>query len=274
MKTLVISWATYREIIRRPLFWMIATAAAIAIYPVSFFLPYNTFGEDTKMVMDLGLAIIMVAGLAVAIFSASVSIAEEIEGKTAITLLCKPIGRRDFIVGKFLGIMIGVGLLFVILSFVYLTTLYFKQGFEIRERGLMEFPTFAQRLPLLLRIIPGIILTYFQVTTLCAISVALSTRLPIHLNVTACIAVLLLGHLSLQLVQAAQTDAQFRGVEFVARVFATVLPCLEFYNVGPAISTEVPISAEYMLWAFLYCLLYSGVAVFAALLMFEDRDLA
>ena len=34
--------------------------------------------------------------------------ADEIEGKTAITLLSKPITRRQFILGKFLGIELGV----------------------------------------------------------------------------------------------------------------------------------------------------------------------
>ena len=37
----------------------------------------------------------------------SLAVAEEIEGKTAITLLSKPINRRQFIVGKFLGIELG-----------------------------------------------------------------------------------------------------------------------------------------------------------------------
>lgn len=273
MKAGVIAWGTYLELVRRPLFWAIAAVAIATIYPISFYLPYNTFGEDTKMVMDLGLAVIMVAGLVVAIFAASVSISEEIEGKTALTLLSKPIGRRDFIVGKFAGIMLAVALLFAIVSAAYLVTIFFKAGYDAREVA-KDIPTTQERIALILRVLPGIVLMYFQVTILCAISVALSTRLPIHLNVTACIAVLLLGHLSNQVVQAAQDDARFRGVQFVAQVFATILPGFEFFNIGPAISTDAFVPLSYVLWALLYCVLYTSVAIFAALLMFEDRDLA
>lgn len=273
MKAYVVGSATCTEIVRRPLFWMITFGAAILIFPFSYLLPYNTLGEDVKMVMDIGLAIMLVAGLAVALFSASVSIADEIDGKTAITLLSKPIGRRDFIIGKFLGIMGAVLLLFLIVGAVYLTTVYMKIGYDARD-GAGDVPSAAVRLETSLRMIPGIFLVYCQVTILCAVSVALSTRFPIHLNVVACVALYLVGHLSLVIVQAAETNQQFKGVAFVANVFKTVLPCLGLFHSGSAIATDTLIGVDYVAWALLYCVLYTGVALFAALLMFEDRDLA
>ncbi|MBX9656089.1 ABC transporter permease [bacterium] len=273
MKAGIIAWTTYLEVVRRPLFWSVVCVAIVAIYPLSFYLPYNTFGEDTKMVSNLGLADIMVAGLVIALFAASVSIAEEIEGKTAITLLSKPISRLDFILGKFLGIMMGVGLLFILVGIAFMITLFFKAGYDAREVA-KDIPTAQERIAMIWRVVPGLFLMYFQVMVLCALSVAFSTRLPIHLNITACIIIMLLGHLSNQLVQAAQTDNRFRGVEFVAQVFATILPGFEYFNIGPAISSDAVVPATYVLWAFFYCLLYTGVAIFAALLMFEDRDLA
>lgn len=273
MKFGVIAGATWIELVRRPLFWMIAVVAGVSIFPISFILPYNTLGEDVKMYMEIGLAILLASGLIVTLFSASVSIADEIDGKTAITLLSKPIGRRDFIIGKFVGIMGAVGLMFVLLSIVFLIGVYFKMGFDARESAAMAPPD-SQRFQTILRIIPGILLAYFQVSILCAISVALSTRFPIFLNVIACVSLYLLGHLSYVIVQAAQTNSQFEGVEFMARVLATVFPCLELFNSGSAIATDRPIGLDYMAWSFLYASLYTGVALFAALLMFEDRDLA
>ncbi|MBY0585952.1 ABC transporter permease [bacterium] len=273
MKAGTIAWTTYLELVRRPLFWSIVAVAILAIYPVSFYLPYNTFGEDTKMVMDLGLAVIMIAGLVVGIFSASVSIADEIDGKTAITLLSKPISRRDFIIGKFLGIMLAVLTLVVVVGAAYLITIYFKIGYDARE-GARDVPSFDRRMRLIVQVLPGLVLTYFQLSILCAISVALSTRLPIHWNVTICATVLLLGNIASQIVAAAKEDNRFKGIEFVAQVFATILPGFGYFNIGPAISTDAIVPISYVLWSFLYSLLYTGVAIFAALLMFEDRDLA
>ena len=51
-----------------------------------------------------------------ALLTASSTVAEEIEGKTAITLLSKPINRRQFIIGKFVGIELGVLALYVLLG--------------------------------------------------------------------------------------------------------------------------------------------------------------
>ena len=61
------------------------------------YIPYNTFGEDVKMLKDSGLTLIMVLAILVGLWTASVSVADEIEGRTAVTLLSKPISRRQFV---------------------------------------------------------------------------------------------------------------------------------------------------------------------------------
>src|SRR6187200_1264765 len=99
LKTYVIALTTFKEIVRRPLFWLMLLAAA-ALLRLFVIIPYFTLGEDIKMVKDQGLTVLAVTGLIVALFAASVSIADEIEGKTALTLLSKPVSRRNFILGK------------------------------------------------------------------------------------------------------------------------------------------------------------------------------
>ena len=83
---------------------------------VTIFVPYFTFGEDMKMYKDTGLTTISFFCMLLALLTASSTVADEIEGKTAITLLSKPINRRQFIVGKFLGIELGVLTLYVLLG--------------------------------------------------------------------------------------------------------------------------------------------------------------
>lgn len=273
MKTYVIALTTYREIVRRFQFWLLILAAAVLLVLFDF-IPYFTQGEDIKMVKDQGLAVIMIAGLLVGIFAASGSIADEIEGKTAITLLSKPVHRRDFIIGKFLGIMAAVGLLFVVLGLVFAAATFYKAGYESRENN-TEFPPYGERLVMLWQMLPGLVLTYFQVTILCAISVALSTRLPLHLNITAIILIFFLGHLAPQMVQASTQRELNEAVTFMARFFATVLPGLEYFNLGPAIATDAVVPwVEYVLPSFGYCVLYTAIALLLALFLFEDRDLA
>ena len=72
------------------------------------FVPYNTFGEDVKMLKAEDLTLIKVLAIVLALWTASVSIADEIEGRTALTVLSKPISRRQFILGKYVGILVPV----------------------------------------------------------------------------------------------------------------------------------------------------------------------
>ena len=102
MKSLTIALATAKEAIRQPAFFVMACFAG-GFLVVTIFVPYFTFGEDMKMYKDTGLTTISFFCMLLALLTASSTVADEIEGKTAITLLSKPINRRQFIVGKFLG---------------------------------------------------------------------------------------------------------------------------------------------------------------------------
>ena len=103
-KIAVIAATTSKESMGQPLFPVAIALGAFAIL-LFVIIPYNTFGEDVKMFKDSGLTSVMLLAILVAVWSASVSVADEIEGRTALTLLSKPVRRHQFILGKFLGIL-------------------------------------------------------------------------------------------------------------------------------------------------------------------------
>jgi hypothetical protein len=273
MKTLTIALATAKEAIRQPAFFVLACLAGASLI-ASIFVPYFTFGEDIKMYKDTGLTTISFAGLLLALLTASSTVADEIEGKTAITLLSKPINRRQFIVGKFLGIELGVLALFAILGSLFAMGVWHKYGYDLRENagGAVEQ---AKRWGQVYQVMPGLVLGFLEVTVLTAVSVAISTRLPMLVNLVVCNAIFFLGHLSPVLVEATSQGQVNELVAFMARLFAWILPSLEFFNAGPAISTGAVIPwLGYVVPALGYCVLYSGAALLFAFLLFEDRDLA
>jgi ABC-type transport system involved in multi-copper enzyme maturation permease subunit len=273
MKALTIALATAKETIRQPAFFVIAVFAS-ALLIATIFVPYFTFGEDIKMYKDTGLTTISFACMLLALLTASSTVAEEIEGKTAITLLSKPINRRQFIIGKFVGIELGVLVLYLLLGALFAGGLAYKYGYDLRESagGVAEN---AKRLAQVTQILPGLALGFFEVTILTSISIAISTRLPMLVNLIVCILIFFLGHLSQVLVDVTSEGHVNELVSFMARFFAWVLPSLEFFNAGPSISTGAVIPwFGYVLPALGYCVLYSGAALFFAFLLFEDRDLA
>src|SRR4029453_3666619 len=83
---------------------------------LSVVIPYFTFGDDYKMMKQIGFDVVMLAAPLFGGLAASISLAEEIEGRTAITLMSKPVNRRQFLIGKFLGILMACLIMSLVLS--------------------------------------------------------------------------------------------------------------------------------------------------------------
>jgi ABC-type transport system involved in multi-copper enzyme maturation permease subunit len=269
-KVAAIGWSTAKEALSQPLFYVLLTIGVfgLILFP---FVPYNTLGEDIKMVKDEGLTLIMVLSIILALWTASVSIADEIEGRTALTLLSKPVSRRQFILGKFLGILVPVAIMFLVLGALFLASVSYKVVYDARETAQGD-PTWQQCRGEMIQIAPGLALAFMETVVLTSISVAISTRLPMLANLIICASIYVLGHLVPILANSAVGQIEY--VSFVANLLAAILPVLDHFNISAGISTGQQVPGEYMAWAALYCLVYSSVAMLLALLLFEDRDLA
>jgi len=266
----IIARATTKEAVRQPVFWL-CMGLALVLLVVNTFLPFFSLGDDVKMQKDCGLATILISSLLIAVWTASTSVAEEIEGKTAMTLLSKPITRRQFVLGKYIGIVQAVLWYMIPLSIVFLASIYYKVGYDAREASL-EAPSFAERWGAASQIIPGLLLLFMEVAVLSAVSVAISTRLPMVVNLTTCLAVFVIGHLTPVLVEGSVLKNEF--VAFMARLIATIFPSLESLNVTAAVATNRLVPPIYLGQAAIYCLCYCAAAILMAFILFEDRDLA
>ncbi len=190
-----IALATHKSEIAQPLFMIIAAVGAVLVVLFFPWIPYNTFGEDIKMLKDSGLTLIMILGVILAVWAASSSISEEIEGRTALTVLSKPIGRPSFIVGKFLGIFWTVAVLFVVLGVLFLIMTAYKPIYDGRESQTQDV-TWQLCHAEMISTVPGLVLAFMETMVLAALSVAISTRLPWLANLVICFAIYALGHLT------------------------------------------------------------------------------
>ena len=269
-KLSAIAVATAKEASSQPIYFVALALGAFALI-IFIYVPYNTFGEDVKMLKDSGLTLILVLAILVALWTASVSVAEEIEGRTALTLLSKPIGRRQFMIGKFLGIVWPIVLMFVVLGILFLITVSYKVVYDSREGAASE-PTWQHCYRAMIQIVPGLVLAFMETVVLASISVAISTRLSMLPNLVICSSIYVLGHLGPLIVNS--SAGQFEIVGFVGQLIAIVLPVLDHFNIQAAVAAGKEVPMVYLGWALVYCILYSSIAMILALAMFEDRDLA
>lgn len=110
--TLTIARNTLVESIRQPIFFVVIFVSAVtqllntAISANSMGYRIKAAGEvkaDDKLLLDVGLATVFVGGILLAAFVATAAVSREIENKTILTVISKPIGRPAVVLGKYLG---------------------------------------------------------------------------------------------------------------------------------------------------------------------------
>jgi ABC-2 type transport system permease protein len=171
---------TFVETLRQPIYAVILISALL-LFILAPSISMYTLDEDVKMLRELGLSTLFLAGLFIAVFSATGAITEEIETKTITTVLSKPVGRPVFIIGKFLGISLAVTLAHYICTIAYLMAARF--GVLARASDTMDMPV--------------VVSTIFVLSLTIVISAFLNYSYDWNLQASAVVCAFILGNFAL-----------------------------------------------------------------------------
>ena len=206
-RTLAIATNVFREAIRDRVLYLVGLYAIV--YGLSLrLLPEVSGTADGKIIPDFGIAIISLVGLVVAVFVGTSLINKEIEKRTVLVLLAKPISRTEFIVGKHLGLSGVLAVLIFLMTVIYVAGLQFSQiDYSLGAIAIAEFYLFLE-----LSLITAVALLFGGFT-----SSLLATLLSF--------AIYLVGHLSRDLVALGRL-ADNPEVERITQGIYLVLPDL------------------------------------------------
>lgn len=113
MPTQILSIArnTFIESLRQPVTFVLVVLCGfmqfINTWQAGFSMGSTSGAEvsgDNKLLLDIGLATVFVCGMLLAAFLATSAISREIENKTILTIVSKPISRTAVVLGKYLGV--------------------------------------------------------------------------------------------------------------------------------------------------------------------------
>lgn len=97
----------FMELVRQPVFLLLMTASAT--FEIFLATPYYfAFGDEPKLIKNSVLAVMLLSGLFGAVLSASASLAREIRAGTALAVLSKPVGRAQFLLAKYVGLILAL----------------------------------------------------------------------------------------------------------------------------------------------------------------------
>src|SRR5438094_6820814 len=124
-RTFVILRHTFFEAIVQPIYSLLLAIGA-AILVIFGLLPFFTLGEDTIMYKAVALDVVLLLVLITTLFATSKSIYEEIEDRTMLTLMSKPVSKWEVLVGKYLGIISAAGVQVAILGAILILCTWWR----------------------------------------------------------------------------------------------------------------------------------------------------
>lgn len=115
VQLLSIARNTFLESVRQPIYFILIALAGLmqlfTTWTAAFSMGLSDSGEvsgDDKLMVDISLATVFVCGMLLAAFLATAALSREIENKTVLTVVSKPVGRPTLVLGKYLGVAAAI----------------------------------------------------------------------------------------------------------------------------------------------------------------------
>jgi ABC-type transport system involved in multi-copper enzyme maturation permease subunit len=246
---------TFREAVRdRVLYNLVLFVLLLSVSAV--FLGAASASQDAKIIVDLGLSAMLLFGAFIAIFVGVGLVWKEIERRTLYAIFAKPVGRGEFLLGKYVGLCVTLAVNVAVMGAgIALVLVYVVRGTT----------------PLLAALWPTVALIYLELTLLTAVALLFSSFSSPIFSAFASLAVFLIGHFTADLKSFA-TLFDAAAVKGLLLALYYGLPNLStFSQITPAAHGVAP-PAAYVAGALVYTLAWDAALVAAAALLFARRD--
>lgn len=253
MKIWAVVANTFREAIRDKVLYNLVFFALL-VMGFSVVIGKMTLGERVKIIVDLSLAAMSVFGLLIAIFVGIGLVHKEIQRRTVYTILAKPISRRGFVVGKYLGLM-----LVILLNVAVMTA------------GLLALIAVFSDAGMNWGVPVAVLLILVELMIVTAVAVLFSTFSTPTLSAMFTLGVWVIGRFSSDLVLFVRKSPD-PALRALVTAVHFVLPNLEKFDVKAQVVYRMPIEPAYVAGAVLYGLVYIALLIGLATVIFERRD--
>ncbi|MEM9926555.1 MAG: ABC transporter permease [Cyanobacteria bacterium P01_D01_bin.50] len=254
-RILAIANNTFREVVRDRILYLICFYAITLVIAINL-LPQLAASTEDKMFLDFGLAVMSLLNLIVAVFLGTGLINKEVEKKTILMLIAKPVSRNEFIVGKYLGLSAVLTLLVVAMSTIYLTFL--------QVNNISYSP---------ISIITNAIFLILQLSLIGAIAITFGVFTGFMLATTLTFAVYLMGNITQDLLQLARISEN-PSIERITQALYLLLPDLSRLDLKNEVVyglSALPDSSTLFINAG-YSLIYSVMLLSFATFIFSLRE--
>jgi ABC-type transport system involved in multi-copper enzyme maturation permease subunit len=254
--TLAVTLNTFREAVRDRILYNLI-AFALVLIACALLVGEISIGIEKIVLINLGLSSISVFGLLISIFLGIGLVYKEVDKRSLYALLSKPVRRREFIVGKFLGLNLTLLVNTAFMTAGLWATLYYlTRQFEHQDIYIWTAIYF-------------ILLQLCLITSVCLFFSCFSTPV---LSAIFTFFLYVIGTFSADIRDFGEL-ARDRSVQWLATGLYYLLPNFSNFNVSEWVSHGRAISAHLIVLNTLYTICYAGVLVAASVAIFSRKDL-
>ncbi len=257
-RVLAITWNTFREAVRNKVLYSLLFFAVLIIAS-ALVIGRLTLHEEVRTIRDVGLFGIDLFGVIIAIFVGVNLLYKELDLKTVYTILPKPLRRWEFVLGKWLGMLLTLAVQVLVMGVVLAIVLAVQDA-------KLDVPT-----------LKAVWLLFINVMVVTSIAVFFSAFSSPFLSGFFALGCFVVGR-SVPDIRALgeKLGAGARaGLSFAC----DVVPNLHlFYPSGAIVGAERAsvhrqfVGADYLLSATAYGIAYSAAVLVLAMLIFRKRD--
>ncbi|TAF08193.1 MAG: ABC transporter permease [Nostocales cyanobacterium] len=207
VRTFVMAKNVFQEVIRDRILYIIGFYAIILAVANRAIFEFAATTQD-KIFLDFGLAVMNVIGLIIAVFIGTGLVNKEIEKRTILMLIAKPISRSEFITSKYLGLSGVLGVIIAAMTTIYLVFLQLAK---------ISYPISS--------ILIAVLFVFLQLSLITAVAVTLGIFTSSLIATALTFAVYLMGNITKDLVALGRLS-QNPGVESITQGLYLLLPDL------------------------------------------------
>lgn len=252
-RILIIAKNAFREAVRdRILYNLIVFVLLITVSAI--FLGELTGGQESRVIVNLGLSATLIFGTFISVFVGVSLVWKEIEKKTVYSIFSKPIGRGEFIVGKYLGLcatlaanlaVMGLG---VTLALVYVGGLHLVRG-----------------------VWAAVLLIFLELTITTGVAIMFSSFSTPALSALLTFFVFLIGHFSSSLLDLANTTGSRSAIAFFTGIYY-LLPNLSHFSFIAETANGMLPPAVMLLGGMAYAVVYDVILMTVTVVIFSRRN--
>lgn len=249
----ILAFNTYREILRDKILYGFLVFAVFFI-SISLALGQLSYAEQVRITANFGTTALQLSSIFLAILLGAVLLPKEIEKKTILTILVRPLARWQFLLGKVLGLFLMIFVVGIGLSTIVALVMWLAGASE------------------LFYIVPVLYGTLLESLIMLSVTLMFSTfSRPILVGCMS-FGIFLIGHWQSTLRELAKQDSD-TILSTVKSVVEFIIPDLEVFNWKGLLVYQDPISYSSLAMAGVYAVGWFVAFMLIAAYIFERKDL-